>query len=134
MYAEMEKIRECDLLRDIDIEGFRFVIYDANVTDRYGKNVLGYYFFDKDGSVLFHGEDFACSPMTSIDSDDCCRSLLGFLTLGEYDIEEEYFKDYTKAQLDFRDANAENLSLYGMEEMEDFDAPELTAWEDREVE
>jgi hypothetical protein len=66
-------------------------------------------------------------------------SLLGFLTLKEWDIEEEYFENYTPRQLAFRDNEAENVSAWeyyllcpqcGTEEPEeeDFDPDNPPAW------
>ena len=128
MGKALENIDENDLLRDLDIDGFRFVTYDANNTDRFDKYAIGYFFFHKDGSLLFQGEDFYCSPLYAIDSDDACRSLLGFLTLQSGDTDDEYFDDYTQEQLDFSDTYAENLSLYSMKDETDYPAIELVDW------
>lgn len=65
---------------------------------------------------LFSGEDFGCSPMDAIDSDDCLRTLLSFLTLRPGDTDAEYFDDYTEAQHTFAAEHAENVSLWAMED------------------
>ena len=45
-----------------------------------GQQKIGY-IFRMNGRVLFEGEDFGCSPMQAIDSDECVASLMSFLTL-----------------------------------------------------
>ena len=70
---------------------------------------------------LFEGSDFCCSPLHAIDSDDCVKSLMGFLCLRHGDTDKEYFKDYTVEQLAFSDEHAEALQIavydrFGMED------------------
>lgn len=64
--------------------------------------------------LLFTGEDYGCSPMHAIDSNESVRSLLGFLTLRPGDTDREYFDRYTPAQLDFAAQHAESLALESM--------------------
>jgi hypothetical protein len=133
MYSEIEKISEYSLLRDINIEGYRLVTYDTGKRFDTGQYKLGYYFFDRDGSVLFQGEDYGCSPLHYIDSDESIRGLLGFLTLKPGDTDEEYFDNYTDKQLDFANSEAEQLSEYSFESGafgEDYEPPELIDWEE----
>lgn len=66
--------------------------------------------------TIFEGEDYGCSPMCAIDSDDCLRDLLGFLTLRPGDTDDEYFERYTPFQLAFAEKHAEILSMYADEE------------------
>ncbi len=66
--------------------------------------------------VIFKGDDFGCSPLHAIDSDECLRSLLSFLTLRRGDTDAEYFEDYTPEQMDFRDTHAETLSMYAVKD------------------
>lgn len=60
--------------------------------------------------ILFEGEDFGCSPLHGIDSDDCVKSLMNFLTLRPGDTDAEYFANYTQVQKDYCDEHAEALS------------------------
>ena len=90
-------------------DGFRLTLYNPNRRDHMGKNVLAYRFTDK-GKVIFQGEDFACSPMHSVDSLSTVYSLLGFLSLRPGDTDKEYFDKYTPEQLAWADERAEYLS------------------------
>lgn len=107
---------------------FGLIVWDTGRVDTRhltGKSVLGYRLTqctpcaNKTFAVrtLFEGEDFACSPMCVIDSDECVASLMGFLTLRPGDTDAEYFANYTEAQLDFASQHAEAL---GMEVMNRF--------------
>ena len=123
----MMSTQSADKLREIRLTPYRkgcgptFILrtYDANRT-RGGKPVVRYEFIERDttdtrsrkarNTVIFQGEDFACSPMHAIDSDECVAALLGFLTLKSGDTDREYFEDYTERQLEFRDSHAEALA------------------------
>jgi hypothetical protein len=72
---------------------------------------LAYKFYDRD-VLIFEGDDYGCSPLNAIDSDECVSSLLSFLSLRPGDTDAEYFKDYTEAQLCFADHYGEELSMY----------------------
>lgn len=109
----MELIRVCIFrpYRKGHGPSFTLQVYDTFRTDHYGKSVLGYQLrqSDQNGRTLFTGEDFACSPMHAIDSDDCIASLMGFLTLRPGDTDQEYFDSYTAAQLEYTSNHAESL-------------------------
>ena len=99
-------------LRTIRIEGYTLTTWDTYREDR-GKTILRYRFIDPHGITLFEGEDFACSPLHAIDSDECWRGLLGFLTLRPGDTDDEYFEEYTAEQMAFAEGgDAEMLSVY----------------------
>jgi len=99
-----------------------------------GQIKLGYVFESPDGSTLFEGTDYGCSPMHGIDSDDRLLGLLGFLTLQPGDTDEEYFKDYTDDQRDWSQSSAcENLSCdrsIAEEEKSNFPWRNLDDWGD----
>ncbi len=88
-------------IRSVKVEGYTLNVYPLNKTDHLGKEMMGYEFLNKNGDILFAGEDFACSPMHSIDSDECLKGILGFLTLRPGDTDKEYFSEYTEEQMDF---------------------------------
>lgn len=119
-----------NLLRDVDVDGFRLRLWDTQTYDHLNKSLLGYEFCAKDGTVLFKGEDFGCSPLHAIDSDETLRSILGFLTLRPGDTDADYFADYTPEQLSFAEGEAESLSLWGMDDLED-GLPEFLDWAPR---
>lgn len=73
-----------------------------------GQYSLGYRFF-MDGKLLFSGEDYGCSPMHCIDSDESVACLLFFLTLKPGDTDDEYFEKYTEEQMDYARSHAEFL-------------------------
>jgi hypothetical protein len=91
---------------------------------------LGYRLTGPDGMVIFEGEDFGCPGSMSIDSDATLRNLLGFLTLRPGDTDEEYFANYTPAQLAWAQANGEELSLWSFERGDFGDDFEEAAFED----
>jgi hypothetical protein len=64
----------------------------------------------QDNLDIFWGEDFACSPMHAINSDDCIHGLMGFLTLRPGDTDPEYFENYNAKQKDFCSKHAEALA------------------------
>jgi hypothetical protein len=115
------KLREVTMRPYVDQSiSFTLMTYDAYRTDRMGKSILRYALIDdKTGSTIFQGEDFACSPMNAIDSDESLRALLTFLTLRPGDTDAEYFENYTQAQLDFANEHGEILSMYAMEDNPD---------------
>lgn len=96
---------------------FTLTIWEASPmqTSYYGGRVkLGYRLTMREGgksSVLFEGEDFSCASHVAIDSDECVRSLMTFLTLRPGDIDSEYFANYTPAQLEYCQQHAEALDL-----------------------
>lgn len=103
-------------LRSESFDGYMLTIYDTYKTDRFGKCILAYEFLDKNGEILFSGEDFSCSPLHAIDSDQTIRSLLTFLTLRPGDTDADYFANYTEKQLEFANSyDCECLQLYTVE-------------------
>lgn len=69
------------------------------------------YSFSHEGKTIFRGDDYLISRSYKPFSKETAASLLMFLTLQEYDTDEEYFESYTPEQLEWRDANAERLSM-----------------------
>jgi hypothetical protein len=87
-------------------------MFDTGRTDSLGKARLAYRLTMRAGrtsTVLFEGEDFSCSPLHAIDADQTVGALLGFLTLRPGDTDQEYFANYTAAQLAYCDQYAEAL-------------------------
>jgi hypothetical protein len=86
-----------------------------------GRDCLGYQLTMREPGgpkvTLFEGEDFGCSPCHAVDSDEAVATLMRFLTLRPGDTDQEYFAEYTPAQLDYCGAHAEAL---GMEVMDRF--------------
>jgi len=112
-----------DPLRHVRLDGHELLLYDIPQRPRgltRPHHQLGYVLSDPEGTVIFKGEDFGCSPMVAIDSDECLRSLLGFLTLRDGDVEDEYWKDhgYGELQLAWRDQYAEELQMWALYEEE----------------
>jgi len=107
----MEYLRRCRFTPYLKGQGpvFNLTTWDTGKRDGSGKSILRYC-LKMDGKALFEGEDFACSPLDSIDSDSCINSLMGFLTICPGDTDNEYFEGYTKEQLDYCEQHAEALS------------------------
>ena len=60
----------------------------------------------------FSGDDYSPSPMVASDSLESLTELLAFLTMRLGDVDDEYFKDYTKQQLEFANSSVcEELQL-----------------------
>ena len=88
---------------------YRLKTWDTNRCDHMRKSIIGYE-LRQDQTLLFTGEDFACSPMHAIDSDECVAALMNFLTLRPGDTDSEYFENYNAKQLEFCSNHAEALS------------------------
>lgn len=113
-------------LRTWTADGFRLDIWDTGRSNHQGKTYLHYVLYDDEwnpqrdrsipGKVIFESADFACSPCHAIDSDRCLSALLAFLSLQTGDVDSEYFErhNYTRLQLAWRDARAEDLALARM--------------------
>lgn len=94
-------------MRQYKYENYTLVL-EVVGEDGHGKPRVRYHLFDQDGTI-FEGNDFY-----SWDGSDpkSAEGLLGFLTLRQGDVEEDYFKDYTERQLKFRDNEAEDLYFW----------------------
>jgi hypothetical protein len=103
-----------ELIREWNADTFELKLWDTYRTDRYNKSILAYELRDN-GTVIFEGEDFACSPCHAIDSDKCVASLLSFLSLRPGDTDPEYFESYTPEQMAWCRSRAEELSWLQME-------------------
>ena len=93
---------------------FRLHLYDLGRPFAGGpQSVIGYdldAFEDGKRTRVFDGDDFGCSPLHAIDSDQAVRGLLSFLTLRPGDADADYFEGYDGAQLAFADEHAEALA------------------------
>jgi hypothetical protein len=79
--------------------------------DTRGRTLIGYRLTMTESgkrSIVFEGEDFSMG-MGAIDSDSSITGIMGFLTLGRYDTDAEYFASYTPEQIAYRDQHAEYL-------------------------
>lgn len=111
-----------DILRQVDLGEYRtglvLTVWDTHRTDRMGKCILGYELRTPSG-VLFCAEDFGCSPMHSVDSDECIAALLSFLVLRPGDTDAEYFESYTAEQLEWARSSAYDQLACDLAESED---------------
>ena len=89
---------------------FSLTLYDT-FQSRDGKRKLAYE-FRQDQELIFHGDDFYCSPLHAIDSQECANSLLGFLSLRPGDTDDEYFDNYSERQMDFALEHGESLAIF----------------------
>lgn len=122
----MTAMRTVAILPYLDGPAFTLTLLETGRTDWRGQSYIGYELWqvpapDDSDEPIFAGEDFAGSPLHADDSDDTVRALLSFLTLREGDTDADYFDDYTERQCAFRDAHAESLSLYAMDDGLAFD-------------
>lgn len=101
---------EKELIRTLRLNGTTLRVYDLFKRDSLGKNILAYEF--KVGrNIIFQGDDFHCSPLASIDSLETAYSILGFLTLGIHDTDDEYFENYTPEQLEWANGYGKRVEL-----------------------
>lgn len=120
---EMKKLSPDDhqILRQVSLEGYKLVTWDAmRRMGPGGQSAIGYEMRDAEGVLVFRGEDFGCSTSDPIDSDECLRGLLSFLTLRPGDVESSYFEDYTPRALRFVEEDAETLSLWSLPDGPEF--------------
>lgn len=103
-------------LRTVHLNGYELTTWDTYRTDHFGKSILGYRLTNPSGLILFEAEDFGCSPLHPIDSDESLRGILTFLCLRPGDTDAEYFENYTPEQMDFANGDAESLSLYTLDD------------------
>lgn len=65
-----------------------------------------------EGELIFKGYDYGPSPLHDAHSFDSLVALLGFLTIKPGDTDDEYFKNYTRAQMDFANSGlCEELAM-----------------------
>jgi hypothetical protein len=108
-------LRTCTFRPYIKFPIFTLKLWDLE--DRVdGKWRLGYKLLMKEhklanSKVLFEGEEYYCSPCHAVDSNDTIVDLMGWLTLRKGDTDSEYFKKYTKEQLEFSKQHAEYLNM-----------------------
>lgn len=106
-----------DTLRDVLLErGYRLKTWDTGRTVG-GKPAVGYELTGRAGAVLFTGEDFGCSPLHAVDSDEALRALCGFLFLRPGDTDRDYFDGYSAEQRAFAESSdCEQLAFLYSEE------------------
>ena len=85
-------------------DDLRLTIYDTGKREYYNEKSRLAYKFKKAGRLLFEGNDFYPGLLYANDSMETVYALLGFLTVQEMDTDEEYFANYTKKQLAWRDS------------------------------
>jgi hypothetical protein len=109
------------MLRHVSCDGYILLMWDLDGrTKSTGQYVLGYAFYAPGAAEpLFLGEDYGCSPMDAIDSNESVRCLLTFLTLRPGDTDREYFEDYTPEQMAFAEGDAERISMFALEPDDD---------------
>ena len=97
-----DKPAQPDPIRTWRKAGFTLRLWDTGRVDSTGHTALRYEL--RDGRRVIFAGDFGCPSCTAIDSLECVKSILGFLTLRDGDVDAEYFVGYTQAQLDWRDS------------------------------
>lgn len=94
-------------------------VLKISVDGRTGDGRIRYsYRLSRCDQTIFQGHDFcsgAGAEPTSGALTHAASCLLGFLTLCPGDVEADYFDEYTRAQIAWRDEFAEELSLYAQD-------------------
>lgn len=107
-------ITEDNILRHVNIDGYKLTTWDPNTRDDRGYHNVAYRLTSPSGETIFEGDDY--SGPSAIDSDETVRGILGFLTLRPGDTDEDYFANYTTRQRQFAEREAESLSYWAMDE------------------
>jgi hypothetical protein len=91
----------------------RLHIWETGKRCHTGQWEIGYAFYPAGASEpLFAGDDYGCAPSDAIDSDACLLGIISFLCLKPGDTDDEYFAEYTEAQLDWATSYAaETLAI-----------------------
>lgn len=79
-----------------------------------------HYRLSRRGRTIFSGTDISSPVGATLSAEtlvSAARTVLSFLTLSSGDTDMEYFDNYTKAQLRWRDRYAEDLGLYALDGM-----------------
>lgn len=93
------------------LEPIFVALWDTNRTDAHGKSRLAYRL--RDGArTIFESDDFHAGISIAIDAPEAFASIAGFLALQPGDTDEDYFANYTPAQLEWAEERGEELSLY----------------------
>lgn len=109
------------IIKHWQADGFKLDLYETSGIPFGGRVRYPYKFYDQD-KVIFEGQGFSPSPMFAADSLDSVFALLSYFALQEGDTDSEYFQDYTREQIAWRDSGrAEELSyfVYDFEEEQD---------------
>lgn len=117
-YLETPPEPRIEHVRTWSWDDFRLDVWDTHRRDKDGKAILRYALFDggwNGGRLIFDDDDFHCSPLHAIDSDDTMLAILNFLALSDGDTDASYFERYTQNQLRWRDARAQDLHLAAFE-------------------
>ena len=72
-----------------------------------------YQFRNPEGVILFQGNEYSAGFGQNPASDDSLRGLIGFFLVGEYDVEADYFDNYSPEALKFRDSQDRESLLWG---------------------
>lgn len=115
------------LMRSWEQDGFLVELYETGHTqfERYGHTSVGYRLYDVDfsretgnGDPIFEGTDYGIPAGSVIDNLAAVNGIVGFLSCRPGDTDNEYFEGYTERQLTWVSARAEELSWWGMDDID----------------
>jgi len=107
------------VLRNVMVDGYRLMTWETGRRYSTGQEKIGYAFWEPGiEEPLFIGEDYGCSPCDCVDSNECLRGIMSFLTLRKGDTDKEYFDNYTERQLAWSEEHAEEMSIWGIDDNE----------------
>ena len=96
--------------------GYRLITWETGKRASTHQHLVGYALYEPGAAEpLFTGADIGYSPMHAIDSDDCLRGIMGFLTTRPGDTDPEFLDDHTEEQLAWLDAHGEEMQEWGFE-------------------
>lgn len=126
-----DPLRDLELMRIVNIDGYKLRLFDAQGRDEAGRWQVGYQFINPKGVTLFSGIDVYTH--SGVDSNQTVREILGWLTLKPGDTDDdEYFAKYTDEQMDFAQSEAENLRFYALDPESDDDETPPPMWRDED--
>lgn len=89
-------------------------VWDAHGT-WHGKHRVRYR-LSSDGEIIFEEDRFGCSPLHAIDSLECMRAVLGFLTCVPSEMEDDFSEGYLPHQREWAEQYGEDFCVYAMDQ------------------
>lgn len=112
----------------VELTDFNLNVYMVFALMTNGNDITIEYYAFLNSEILFTGTDYKPSPLIGPPTElPCIIDLLGFLTLQRGAAPQEYFKNYTEAQINWRDSSdCEHLEMW----VGDFKYPKNEAYKE----
>lgn len=115
---------EQHLMRSWSKDDFLVELYETGFSDG-SHTAVGYRLYDiefsretGDGDPIFEGTDYGVPHGQTIDGDFAVNGIVGFLSCRPGDTDDEYFANYTERQMAWVQARAEQLAMWGLDDID----------------